>query len=137
MANVESLWRSNYFKVKDNDTFKASMQRIDGLEAEHRTPDDTWCLCCLGHDSGGIPTEYEDDGGDLVEIELEAEVAKHLADGEVAVFVEISSMKLCSLSGRAVAINAAGRTANVDLAEIYAKAQVLAGPGKSVSVAEY
>lgn len=64
------------------------------------------------------------------------EVAKHLADGEVAIFIEVGSKKMCYLVGVATAINNKGETRCVNLDSIYELAKEL-DAHKGITRAEF
>jgi hypothetical protein len=139
MADWYGTSRSNYFKVKDLDKFKALCARW-GVEfvAKHDAP---WLVGFLGQSEyGGLPSYLiEEDGNTGEEIELDSddfykELAEHLKDGEVAVMIESGAEKLRYITGYAVAVNSKGKVVSVTLDDIYKKAMRL---GKNITRAEY
>lgn len=136
MANYIAQWRTNAFRVKDAAAFKQDMTE---LPVEVVTQDDGRfvLLRSLDDDCGSLPTEiWNEETGDSEELDLPGLVATHLKPGEVAIFMEVGYEKLRYLVGYAYAINSEGQTQQVDLTDIYTKAQVLV-PGKKVARAEY
>lgn len=71
-----------------------------------------------------------------MEIDLPAELAGHLAEGQVAVLEEAGAEKLRYLSAHAVAVNAKGETIHLDLSDIYDRAKA-AGWAEHVPQAAY
>lgn len=160
MANYVATARSNYFRVKDTDEFT----RIVGIVApdisihkgESDQPDGSVCLLADGGDGPWpyIDLEHldtDDDDLDVTDAEREALengenpfpgvtesivdlVAEHLVGGDVAVFMEAGHEKMRSVSGYAVAVNSAGETRGVNLADIYKMAADL---GSTVTAAEF
>jgi hypothetical protein len=141
MANWAGSARTNYFKVKDPEAFKAEMAKYE-LEVWPSEPDSSGCdpregSFALGsHDEwGGWPSSVWDEAADEdVEIDLTTLVSKHLAVGEVAIFMEIGAEKLRYLTGQAIAINAKGEHRTVNLDDIYRLAAEL---GPNVTQATY
>lgn len=138
MANYYASCRTNYFKVKDPEAFKAVMDLVPGIEVHQQ--EDVFCLLGNNDDGGGWPSAYhpsDDPDADLVELDLPTLVATHLADDQVAVFLEVGAEKLRYLVGYALAINNAGETRVVSIDDIYAKAGELTSRPEQISVAEY
>ena len=142
MANYYATARSNYFAVKDETTFRKWAESLgleilepthhnkvaDGIRRHGITPGN-------GDDSGGWPTSRYDEESDQCEaIDVAAQLSAHLADGEVAILMEVGHEKLRYLSGSAVAVNHKGETAVVELDDIYEAARVL---GPKITRAEY
>lgn len=132
MANYYAHARSNYFLVKDVDAFKEEMDGITSIEVIESKN---------GH--YGLLSKAEDgwpwSGWDLskdedVDIEWEDIFARHLADDEVAIIMEVGNEKLRYLSGVAIAYNNKKETRAVDLASIYELAKEL---GANVTEAYY
>ena len=108
MANYYASCRTNYFKVNSAEAFIVAMNRIPGLEVCDEG-DNKFCLLGDDPDGAGWPSwiwspEEEDD----IEIDLMDEVSQHLADGEVAIFMEVGAEKLRYVVGSAIAINNKG-----------------------------
>ena len=142
MANYYATARSNYFAVTDEKTFRewAAALGLTVLEPTHRdkvangvrrfgiAPGN-------GDDSGGWPTSiYHEDTDECEDIEVAGQLAVHLADGEVAVLMEVGNEKLRYVAGSAVAVNHKGETTSVDIDDIYQAALVL---GPNITRAEY
>ena len=140
MADCYSAARSNYFKVKDIKKFQALCGE---LGVKMITKDDkVGFLCSLEDGTACLPTHmYSEEVGDNIEIDLCAEVAKHLVAGEVAVFVESGHEKFCYVYGSAMAVNSKGKICYVDTNNIYALAAKKLGEKKltpaTISRAEY
>ena len=133
MANYESAARSSYFRVKDEQAFRALFED-HGIEVVGSNQDDSvgedGCVALLCVGDGGWSNDYgPDEDQDIVSI-----VAPHLADGWVAVFVEAGHEKLRYCSGFAVAVNGKGETRQVSLNDIYPLAAQL---GENVTDASY
>ena len=120
MANWYGSSRSNYFQVKDRDRFLKwaeerglgvfKNEQAAGLFAIHggeATDDGSWPSYDMGHDT---------------EIDLVAELARHLAKGQIAILMEVGAEKLRYLTGVAIAVNSKGRVAALTLNDIYPKA---------------
>jgi hypothetical protein len=73
-------------------------------------------------EDGGWPSfrsrqDQEDQEDDA--IDLAAEIADHLAPGEVCIFQQVGAEKLRYLSASALAVNAAGETLQISIDDIY------------------
>jgi hypothetical protein len=121
MANYYATTRSNYFRVKDADTFKAWCKErclewwtktIDGIGECYAITADTGDCC--GWPSYDIDNDCEMDCAD--------ELSEHLDPRDIAILFEIGSEKLRYLVGRATAIHADGSTVSVSLNDIYQEA---------------
>lgn len=116
MANFYGTARSNYFKVKDANAFKAWVETVPGLGFwEHEGTFGIYSDC---PDSGCWPSARWDDDEDEY-FDLVAELAEHLADGEVAVLMEAGAEKLRYISGWAVAVHSSGEYVCVSLDDVY------------------
>jgi hypothetical protein len=133
MANWYGSARSNYFRVKDKDKFVQWVESIAGLEL---IEDGEGRVGLLSNDeSGGWPCfGYDEEAEDHLDIEVFDEVAAHLEEGSVAVFLEAGAEKLRYITGHAVAVNSKGDTVAVALCDIYRLAESL---GNEVTAAEY
>lgn len=166
MANYTEQGRTNYFRVKDLDAFKAEL-RTYGIEpASWEEANDYGSELVLDAGVNNKPEgaialfsygmwpsfdEYATASRLGVDIDDEADesgipcdydsllmlVAGHLVDGEVAVFMEVGFEKMRYLAGTAVAVNAIGDTRRIDLDEIYDLAKELATKGTVITRAEY
>ena len=140
MANYNILARSNYFSVKDVKEFTQWTNWYGGLHtAEHDKNKGTYALLVESYYSefGGAiygTQVFDDEGedvldenGDLVyeEINLLEQLAEHLVNDEVAIFMEIGYEKLRYLTGRSFAVNSKGETKIIDINDIYEQAKEL------------
>jgi len=131
MANFYGTSRTNYFKVKDIEAFKAYVDSLP--EVTMHGNDEGVCLLAETED-GYFPShvyddiedgEDEDAGMDNEgrDIDVVSDVSKHLQDGEVAVFMGSGAEKLRYLDGWAVAIDNKGETVSISLYDIYEMAE--------------
>lgn len=126
MANWYGACRSNYFRVRDLDAFKAWLvdfpaKLIVGLDGR---------FGFLSTDYyGGVP---QDDERDIID-----ELHEYLAENEVAVVIVVGAEKARYLTGAAVAIAWTGEQVEIDLNDIYGLAQDEFGGDASITKAEY
>lgn len=118
MANWYGTARSNYFHVKDNAAFLiwADACNLDSFQDK----EGRYAIAALSDQ--GWPSSYIDEHGEDFDLDLPMELATHLADGEVAILMEVGNEKLRYLTGYAVAVNSKGDIISVGLDEIYKKA---------------
>ncbi len=133
MANCVGSARSNYFRVRDAAVFLDWVETLPGVVAS-REDEDRFVLLVEDGDDGGWPNWRYD--GEDEEIDLYAELAGHLAEGEVAVLQEVGAEKLRYLVGHAVAVNHRGETLAVSIDDVYEKV-CEAGWGPDVSTATF
>ena len=119
MANWNGSARSNYVRVKDREMFMEwarSLPDVEVVEREH-----TFALLSRADDGGWPSFRCREDGEDQDDeaIDLAAEIAVHLANGEVCIFQQVGSEKLRYLSGSALAVNTAGETLQISIEDIY------------------
>ena len=136
MANWYGSARSNYFRVKDTDAFLQWTERRGlGVFKSEQGPDVLGIHPGNSTDGGDWPSyDMEKDE----EFDLEAELAQHLAPGQVAILLEVGAEKLRYLTGQAIAVNAKGRVVVVTLSDIYRKAaRAFRIPESEISRAEY
>lgn len=136
MANYYASARSNYFAVKDYDKFMAWVNTLPDvgvwkqeLSSAQDLVDDApprFALYDNGFDACGWPTfrwsELEDEHGvplDDQDFDILEELAPHLADGEVAVLMEVGAETLRYLTGYAIAVNSKGEKLGISLDDIY------------------
>lgn len=126
MANWQGSARSNYFAVKDEAAFREWATKRELTVATNRDHKDLFALLANGTDDGGWPTSAyvepneDNDPDGYVEFDIVQEVAdSHLADGHVAVFLEVGAEKLRYVTGFAVAINNKGERKELTLGSIY------------------
>uniref|UniRef100_UPI0026075659 hypothetical protein n=1 Tax=uncultured Halomonas sp. TaxID=173971 RepID=UPI0026075659 len=102
MANWYGTARSNYFKVKDADAFKAFADSVN--LNWHAGPDDSFMIS--GDDDGSWPSYYYDEKRDEdVDLDLVCEISQHLQDDQIVVLMEAGAEKLRYITGYAVAFN--------------------------------
>lgn len=122
MANYYASCRSNYFKVKDEDKFREYFSKVSGIEIHDRS-DGSFCLLGCDIDGGGWPSVYYDEEQeDYIEYDFMDGIAEFLAEGEVAIFMEVGAEKLRYLVGYAYAVAWTGETMGVSIDDIYAQA---------------
>lgn len=122
MANYVGYARSNEFGVTDLDGLREALAPLS-IELIEEKPGR---VILLSHGEGGWPTSYYDeDLDDMVTVDLTATIAGVLAEGEVAVLMEVGAEKLRYLIGYATAINAAGETRTLGLEGIWPLAREL------------
>ena len=142
MANYYATARSNYFAVKNEDAFRqwADLLGLKIMEPTHKdkaadgirrfaiTPGDHT-------DNGGWPdSHYDEETDELEDVDVQEQLAAHLADDEVAVLIQVGSEKLRYVDGSAVALNSRGESVSIDLWYIYELARTLGG---NLTRAEY
>lgn len=126
MANWYGSARSSYFRVRNEEEFRAWVEKRE--------------LQILFEDKGRFaiaPADSSDTGGwsnweknpdpnpdaeELIAIDFIGELTGQLAEGEVAVIMETGAQKLSYLTGNAVAVHSSGETVSLDLNNIYALA---------------
>lgn len=127
MANYYGQARTNYFAVKDADAFLADMADLP-VEVITETTDSGETLYGFldaNQDGAGLDysriIEIENEDGEVEETNVDIFwtdiLASHLADGHVAILMEIGSEKYRYLSGYAVAVNSKGETREVILSK--------------------
>lgn len=133
--NYTGIARTNYFGVKDADAFIAWAETLNGVRVEQRG--DLFAL--LAEEEGWPSSKQVDNGGheDYEDLDIIQEVIPHIADGDVAIFMETGNEGLRYLTGAATAVNNKGEMRQVTLGGIYKLAQDLAAPGVEVTLAEY
>ena len=114
MADYIAHFRTNSFQTKDPAAFVDWVATIPGLEAHKSDPERKDSAFTI-YREGSEPQFTEDD----VMIDLSVELAKHLADGEVAILMEIGHEKLRYLVGTAQAVHSDGRSIALSLCDIY------------------
>lgn len=136
MANYVATARSNYFKVKDPEAFKAWVKGCPADMGFISGDDDTFAVYSDDPDSGSWPNyRWNEETEDYEEFDLFAEIAEFLAEGEIAVFMEVGAEKLRYCNGYAVAVHSSGEYETLNLDRIYDFAEQRWG--KRPTVAEY
>jgi len=148
MANYNTFTRSNYFKVKEYESFKnwvESMCYMNFDIVEHTDDKGTYALLSEDLEGASMISGYYFDEGDYedcddiegikkelnvdkdgcYEVNVAKGLAEHLVDGEVAILMEIGKEKMRYLSGFAIAVNNKGETREVTINSIYEMAEEL------------
>jgi hypothetical protein len=138
MANYVGFARSNYFRVRDEAAFLGWVEALPGVVARREDDDPgRFALLVEDGDDGGWPNwRYDEQTQEEGEIDLYAELAGHLADGEVAVLQEVGAERLRYLVGYSVAVDHRGERLSVSIDDVYEKVR-LAGWGDGASTATY
>ncbi len=120
MADWYGTARSNYFKVRDNKAFEVFMQNLSSMTAEHNDVDNTWWIRTDDYGNGGFDwTVYDENFEPDDSVNAMDELASHLQEGEVAIFLEAGAEKLRYITGNALAIAWTGEITEIDLTDIY------------------
>ena len=136
MANYYGYARSNYFKVKDLEKFKAEF--IDELDLElitHKEMPGFYGF--LANGEGGIPHTMCNADDQIVDVDFDAKLAEHLTEDTVAIYQEVGHEKLRYLAGFATAVNHKGETRHISLYDIYEKAREICEKPIEITLAEY
>jgi hypothetical protein len=111
MANYIAQGRTNYFAVKDEEAFLADIAKCNVELLRSKTDDGQTLFGFMDNEDGdGIDwfAWSADDDTDEPEVEWGEFFQKHLADGWVAVILNIGSEKYRYLNGEATAYNNKG-----------------------------
>jgi hypothetical protein len=132
MSNFYETARSNYFRVKDAESFRRAMAALPSINVWSKAgPDgvERYAVASDDPDTGTWPTcGYNDETGEDIEYHMPTEIAPHLVDGEVCVLMEAGAEKLRYISGWAVAFDNTDRpVVQVSLNDIYDKAKAAFG----------
>ncbi len=126
MANYYATARTNYFRVKNNEAFAEWLESLPSIEM--LKDGDRFGFYSDCPDSGDFPSSrWDENANDYVDVDLTTELAHHLAEGEVAILMEVGAEKLRYLNGWATAVNHLGQTVTVDLTDIYQLAETTFG----------
>jgi hypothetical protein len=121
MADFYGTARTNYFKVKDLEAFKAF---VDSLSCCVLIEKDGRFGFYSDDQHGSFPsTICNDETGEHETVDVIEVTAGHLAEGEVAVFMEAGSEKQRYISAWSEAINHKGERVSINIDEIYALAE--------------
>jgi len=132
VADYRPLVRSNYFRVKDPGVFRSW---CEGLGLEVIEDEEQPGLYGFIADEGIPDTRPDPETGEEEEIDFFAELAGHLAEGQVAEVREIGYEKMRYLVGVTYAVHWDGEVLEVSLDDIYAL--VAARWGLDMTRAEY
>ena len=139
MANFYAHARSNYFEVKDMDAFEKEMATLPDITVINQG--DLVGVMVDNGDSGCFPSWRYDENGDVEmedeEIDIVEIVAGHLAEGAVAIFMEVGAEKMRYISGWAEAINSRYDRKTISLNDIYDAAAGMTTSMKGITRAEY
>jgi len=120
MAEWNGTARTNYFQVTDEAKFREWAE----ARALHVFAKDAGGTTIFGvyseTDDGGWPTNsWPDDEDAPIEVDVVAELAAHLAEGQIAVLIESGHEKCNYVDGNAVAVDHAGNRVAIELRDIY------------------
>jgi len=116
--NLIGSARSNLFRVKDRAAFLNWAGYVPDIEvAEHM--DGRFAIFSCS-DTGTWPSyEPDEDDEDQTPYDVGKDLVQHLADGEVAILMEVSYVGQRSVAGAATALHSDGRVMSVDIWDIY------------------
>lgn len=127
MANFNGAARSNYFKGKDVEAFRAWAASAPNIVC-HTKADGTVMIYSEDPDTGCWPSFYCDDEGNDAEVDLAGDIRKHLEDNQVCVLMEAGAEKLRYISGWAEAFdNTKRNVVRVSLNDIYEQERLVFG----------
>jgi hypothetical protein len=129
MANFYGNCRSNYFAVKNEAAFKAW---ISQYEVKLIARDNLFGFVS-DDEFGGIPQRREDEDA----IDIDSEIAQHLADNQVCIIMEAGAEKSRYIAGSATAIHASGASFSINLSDVYARVPEEFGDAAQCTAAEY
>lgn len=127
MANFECAQRTNYFHVKDPESFREMMGRVTGNGFRFWEEADAYGNPAFAFGAegsiGGIP--YKDVDGEMVTDDNSydhfiAELGRHVAEGEAVILLTAGHEKLRYVSGDALIITGKG-TDFIDLSQAAVK----------------
>jgi hypothetical protein len=136
MSNFCGTARTNYFRVKDLDKFKEFVSSISCELIIYDNDENKVGFYSNDCDTGCFPSSiYNEETDDLDDLNIVETVSKHLAEGEIAVFMEAGAEKCRYISGWATAVNDKGERVDISLMDIYDWAEKKFG--KKPTFAEY
>lgn len=109
MATYSGVFKSSYFKVKDVEAFEQFVQQAscEDIITVHRHPNDPSHVFLCAYDD--LPSTMQNGEDEDDEKEFLPELAKHLAEGEVAMFETVGYEKLRYLGAYAAVVLWDGR----------------------------
>lgn len=138
MANYYGKGRTNTFAVKDVAALKAELEPYE-FSVEDRGEGQVSIFSVDADGEGGWSRTMHDEDGEL---DHDAEpfyvpemIAKHLRDGEVAVFQHIGSEKMRYLEGHATAVHSNGQRIHINIDDIIDRARTAWGVSSISQVA--
>ena len=127
MPAYSAIGLTNYFRVKDKEAFYEAIADYPAKVFVHPEDDQLISLAAECYDDQG----WHKTTRSGKRFSIYSTVGKHLAEDEVAVFMEVGGARLTYLGGKAVAVNSKGKRTTVDLSDIYEKARVLTKDGEA------
>jgi hypothetical protein len=119
MANYYGHGRTNFFAVKDADSFREEVSKfqVDIIEDEG---DGVKVFALFGNAEEGMPwSYYDEDTDDYIDLDWQQVISKHLLDDWVCVIQEVGNEKLRYLRGTSLAFNNKGGYKLVSLEDVY------------------
>ena len=129
MATYHGFCRSNYFKVKDEETFRKWISDFKSVDCESKEQDGEQAFVLNYNICGGWRNSLAHDVNK--ERYLEDEISNYLADGETVIFMESGRESVRYVTGNSLAINSTGDCVGICLEEIYELAEQKFGKGIS------
>lgn len=124
MATWQGLSRSNYFRVKNDEAFKADMATTHAVVVVHGKLEHAGKFAVYANEDGDWPSDRYDEVSDSYhEVDFVEVLQGHLADGEVCVLMTAGHEAARYATGYAQAFRNAGEVVEVSLDDIYAKAR--------------
>lgn len=133
MGNWYGHSRTNYFEVKDKETFKEEFSPYE-IQIIEKEDSDFLMFYSTTHD-GDMPVRMND--SEDLGIPITEDIAKHLKDHSVCVVMTIGNEKERYYTGVATAINAQDERVTVSLNDIYQQAAEFFGDDKTITEATY
>jgi hypothetical protein len=121
MANYYGTWRSNYFKVKNEEEFLKWFEGVPDAELSGNNSRDGFCILQgqFGDGAGFPSSRINEETDEAEEFDMFEELAPYLKEGEVAIFMEAGAEKLRYVCGYAVAVKWDGKIKVISLDNIY------------------
>ncbi len=155
MANYYAIWRTNYFRVKNQKIFKRwtdSLSDIHVSDSDEETPAHEKRGSIIGafekrnnkhymlygvDNNGGIPSgRFDDTGHFLDDLDFILELSEHLREDSIAIVMEVGAEKVRYVCGQAFAVDHTGHVVRICISDIYDLARD-SFPNCEVTTAEY
>ncbi len=118
MANWYGLSRTNYFKVRDEQAFRAWADTVPEVEM---IDDGKGRFGFYTNSDGNWPSgRLNETGSDVEEFDFVEELTDHLPEGEVAILITVGHEKARYGTGYAIAVRHDGEILDVNIGDIYA-----------------
>ena len=130
MANYFAQARTNYFKVKDPEAFIAHMNHynVTVIARTLESGESLYGFIDDNADGAGLDwSSWDERTDEETDIPWVPILASHLAEGHVAIVMEVGWEAYRWLNGYAFAVNHLGEAVEVNLMDIYERAKTL-GP---------